>query len=82
MPTNAKPPAALSVKQWRFLAAYRETATITGAARMSGVDHKSHYRWRRECPAYAAAFVWTQREAADAPSRASARSATAATASR
>jgi transposase-like protein len=65
MPTNANPPAALSVKQRRFLAAYRETATITGAARDSGVDHKSHYRWRRECPAYAAAFDRTQHEAAD-----------------
>jgi hypothetical protein len=65
MPTNANPPAVLSVKQRRFLAAYRETATITGAAREAGVDHKSHYRWRRECPAYAAAFDRTQHEAAD-----------------
>lgn len=65
MPTNANPLATLSVKQRRFLAAYRETATITGAARASGVDHKSHYRWRRECPAYAAAFDQTRHEAAD-----------------
>ncbi|QDV72488.1 hypothetical protein [Botrimarina mediterranea] len=65
MPTNANPPTALSVKQRRFLAAYRETATITAAARDSGVDHKSHYRWRRECPAYAEAFERTQHIAAD-----------------
>ncbi len=31
-----------------------------------GDDHKSHYRWRRECPAYATAFDQTQHEAADA----------------
>jgi hypothetical protein len=65
MPTNANLPATLSVKQRRFLAAFRETATITGAARESGVDHKSHYRWRRECPAYATAFERTQHIAAD-----------------
>ncbi|TWT95372.1 hypothetical protein Pla108_35200 [Botrimarina colliarenosi] len=65
MPTNANPLAALSVKQRRLLAAYRETATITGAARASGVDHKSHYRWRRDCPTYAAAFDQTCHEAAD-----------------
>lgn len=65
MPTNANPPATLSVKQRRFLAAYRETATITGPARASGVDHKSHFRWRRDCPAYAEAFDQTRQVAAD-----------------
>ena len=43
-------------KKQQFLAAYRETGTVTGAAQAAGIDHSSHYRWLRKDDGYATEF--------------------------
>lgn len=52
-PTHKK---GLSPKQQAFIAAFRETATVAGAAKAAEVDRSSHYRWLREDAEYAADF--------------------------
>ena len=51
-------------KQRAFLAAYRETASITKAAERSKIHRHSHYRWLEADPAYVLAFAEAQTEAA------------------
>ncbi|MES2136116.1 MAG: hypothetical protein V4502_03525 [Pseudomonadota bacterium] len=47
-----------------FLAAYRQTASITKAAAAAKVDRKVHYQWLAKWPGYKAAFQNAQEEAA------------------
>jgi len=47
-----------------FLAAYRQTASITKAAAAAKIDRKVHYQWLEKWPAYKAAFARAQEEAA------------------
>jgi hypothetical protein len=47
-----------------FLAAYRETASITRAAKAAKIDRTMHYRWIEKSPAYKKAFERAQEHAA------------------
>ena len=50
-------------KQKAFLAAFRETASITKAADASKAHRRSHYKWLADDPDYAAAFERAKIEA-------------------
>ncbi len=47
-----------------FLAAYRQTASITKAAAAAKIDRTMHYRWFRASPQYREAFERASDEAA------------------
>ena len=53
-------------RQAAFLAAFRDSGTLSGAARTADVGLSSHYRWIRENPEYRARFEEANDEAADA----------------
>lgn len=53
--TEANAPA-LTPEQLRFLAEYRQHPVVAAAARLSGVNRATAYRWRR-IPAFTAAMV-------------------------
>ena len=57
--------ATRRAKQSEFLEAFRETSTLAGAARTTGTNRSSHYRWLQDEPAYAAQFSEANEEAAD-----------------
>lgn len=47
-----------------FLAAYRQTASITKAAAAAKIDKTNHYRWLKQSEKYKADFEAAQEEAA------------------
>jgi hypothetical protein len=51
-------------KQAAFLAAFRETASITKAAAAARIDRSMHYRWMAEDPEYPPQFEQAKEEAA------------------
>lgn len=48
-----------------FLTALRETCNVAGAARTAGIGRSSAYEWRRDDPAFAAAWDEAEAEAID-----------------
>jgi hypothetical protein len=48
--------AAAQMKARAFLAAYKNSASITQAAKAARIDRTLHYRWLRRSSGYAAAF--------------------------
>jgi len=51
------PPSQFSpAKKGAFLEAYRKIGTVAAAARVAGVDRRTHARWIKADPRYAAAF--------------------------
>jgi hypothetical protein len=57
---------ALTRAQRRFLDAFRNTATISAAARVARVGRRTHYNWLDRDDAYADAFDEAREDAADA----------------
>src|SRR4051794_22084541 len=53
------------MKKKAFLAAFRETGTVTGAARAVGINPCTHYAWLKSDSVYAAAFEVAHEDAAD-----------------
>jgi hypothetical protein len=58
------PRSQAQVNASAFLAAYRQTASITKAAAAAKVDRGMHYRWMRKNAGYRAAFERACEEAA------------------
>ena len=61
---KAAAPAALSIAQMKFLAAFRQAGTITEAAEAAGIHRQRHSEWMQQ-PAYAAEFADAKEEHAD-----------------
>ena len=59
---NAKP---LTLAQRRFLVAYKNLGTVSGASRESGTNRKTHYRWCHSSPTYRRSFIEAEEEARD-----------------
>ena len=55
----------LTLAQRRFLEAYKNVGTVTGAGKASNSNRKSHYNWCRRSPRYRAAFIEAEMEARD-----------------
>ena len=53
-------------KQTAFLKAYRESGTLSGAARSTNVSRSSHRRWLQQDPEYVGKFGDVNEEATDA----------------
>lgn len=58
-------PDQLSPLQAAFLAAYRVTGNITGAASAAGMNRGTHYLWMRTDDNYVSAFADAEEEATD-----------------
>jgi len=66
MAKSVKPERGRSSRQSAFLRAFRDTGTLAGAARSSGVSHTSHYRWVQQDSEYGAEFNDANEEVTDA----------------
>ncbi len=52
-------------KKIRFLEAFADVGTVTRAAKVAGIERRTHYWWLKDDPDYAAAYQETQEQAAD-----------------
>jgi hypothetical protein len=56
---------ATQAKKRSFLAAYAETGTIKQAAKIAGIERKSHYLWLEKDPEYVEMFKSAREQAGD-----------------
>lgn len=57
--------AVQRLKKEAFLGAFRNVATVSGAAKLAGIDKTTHYNWLQADQAYAEAFKEAQADAVD-----------------
>jgi len=65
MTRSVKPIRGRTTRQSAFLQAFRDTGTLAGAARKTGVSRSSHYRWVEQDPEYEAEFEDANEETVD-----------------
>jgi hypothetical protein len=58
-------PGSVKARQAKFLEAFVEVGTVHGAAKLVGIDNKTHYFWLQKDAEYAAAYAEAQRDAVD-----------------
>ena len=59
---KAKP---LTLAQRRFLEAYKNVGTVSGASKVSNSNRKTHYKWCESSPNYRVAFIEAEEIARD-----------------